>query len=160
MSYGGFALSATTPAAERVMRYIAVDVETRCWNWLGHVASNGYGRVCPTGKRTLYAHRYSYEAFVGPIPAGMQLDHLCRNKRCVNPAHLEAVTPLVNTQRSEGNGRKTHCPQGHAYSEHGRIYQGRRHCRPCNIARCREWKAQERQRRAATWAKYHLGETA
>lgn len=65
-----------------------------CWPWLGAIAPSGYGRV-----HSRWAHRLSYEFLVGPIPAGLDIDHLCRNRLCVNPAHLEPVTRLVNVRR-------------------------------------------------------------
>lgn len=148
MSYGGFRLRADTPATERVLRYVAVDIQTRCWNWLGHISPNGYGRVAPTGRGCLYAHRYSYEAFVGPIPEGLEVDHLCRNRACCNPEHLEPVTPLVNNHRGIGHASKTHCPRGHAYdSEHGVKYGQRRYCRTCQNAYARAYQARLRAER-------------
>lgn len=120
-------------------------VQSGCWEWQGNITPNGYGAWYglkgPYEERL--AHRISYRAFTGPIPAGLQIDHLCRNRCCVNPAHLEAVTRKVNILRGESssaqNARKTHCPKGHPY-EQGNIYrlaQGTRICRQCAIDRQR-----------------------
>src|SRR5882757_1653346 len=90
-----------------------------CWPWLGDVAIVGYGRFSLDSQR-LYAHRIAYELIKGPIPAGLQIDHLCRNRVCCNPSHLEAVTQQENLRRGNGiaaiHAHKTHCPQGHPYS--------------------------------------------
>lgn len=96
---------------------IAVDAKTRCWNWIGIIEKNGYGRVRHNG-RSCWAHRVIYEMFRGPIPLGLELDHLCRNTRCVNPDHLEPVTRLINARRaSNGRALKMHCKHGHPYNE-------------------------------------------
>lgn len=79
---------------------IDIDAETGCWNWTGKLHLNGYGGIRRDG-RQWYAHRWVYERLVGPIPEGLQIDHLCRNHRCCNPAHLEPVVPAVNTRRGE-----------------------------------------------------------
>lgn len=111
-----------------------------CWVWSGPTNEEGYGMV-QFGRRAtkqgVRAHRAAYEFFVGPIPAGLQIDHLCRVRACVNPSHLEAVTCRDNVARAlDHPGAKTHCPQGHLYDEvNTRFYQGRRHCIPCQRQR-------------------------
>jgi hypothetical protein len=87
--------------ATRKRKLYDVDVETGCWNWLHHCTPDGYGRLERDGRRQM-AHRYIFELNRGPIPEGMQLDHLCRNRRCVNPVHLEPVSGLVNARRGRG----------------------------------------------------------
>lgn len=124
-----------------------VDKTDTCWNWIGGGVrtTDGYGRFqAETGDPCkVQAHRWSYERLVGPIPNGMQLDHLCRNRACVNPDHLEPVSNRENLLRGEtlpaSNVAKTHCPQGHAYVE-GNVYtppSGRRMCRECRRQRDR-----------------------
>jgi hypothetical protein len=82
-------------------RFLAkVEPTLLCWKWLGAVGSSGFGVFhAGPGRRLALAHRYAYEAFVGPIPAGLVLDHLCSNRRCVNPAHLEPVSYAENVRR-------------------------------------------------------------
>lgn len=127
---------------ERLSRY-TVD-ENGCWRWSGAIKENGYGCLSLDG-RVRYTHRLAYELWVGPVPDGMQLDHLCRNRACMNPAHLEPVTPSVNVRRGESPGakalRRTHCVQGHAYAEHGVIRMGRRVCRTCRTEYMRRYNA-------------------
>lgn len=72
-----------------------------CWNWNGYSTRKGYGQFWD-GAKVIYAHRYSYEHFLGKIPEGLQVDHLCRNQGCVNPNHLEAVTLTENVRRGVG----------------------------------------------------------
>lgn len=85
------------PLSERVERM--VDRTDGCWIWTGHVGKRGYGTVMGERRKPLLAHRVMYEKYVGPIPDGLQLDHLCRNRKCVNPKHLEPVTTQENTRR-------------------------------------------------------------
>ena len=111
--------------------------EDGCWLWSGYVQKSGYASYTKMvdGKRPL-AHRFTYEALVGPIPEGMVLDHLCRNRACVNPSHLEPVSMQENILRGEGfaatNAQKTHCKHGHPFDDENTwVYRGLRHCRTC-----------------------------
>ncbi len=104
---------------------VAVVDASRCWWWLGSLSIGGYGKF-RVGSQVKTAHRLSYEQWYGPIPQGLQIDHLCRVRSCVNPAHLEAVTPRINILRgispSAIAARATHCPQQHPYSEDNTYY--------------------------------------
>lgn len=99
---------------------------TGCVEWAGRRDRDGYGRL---GGHL--AHRLAFESEVGPIPDGHHVDHLCFNRACVNPDHLEAVTPTENQRRAAA--RKTHCKHGHPYSpENTYTNRGKRYCRICN----------------------------
>lgn len=114
-----------------------IEVEGDCWQWRGTLLPSGYGKFS-VGQKQCIAHRFSYETFVGPIPDGLQIDHLCRNRGCVRPTHLEAVTGRVNLLRGETitarNASRTHCPQDHPYDEANTYVskQGSRLCRACD----------------------------
>lgn len=117
-----------------------------CWPWHGSINRGGYGVLTLGGRegKKVYAHRLSYELHVGPIPEGLELDHLCRNRRCVRPDHLEAVTRRTNTIRGVGpallarlNGSKTHCANGHPFDEENTRHRkgGGRTCLICERLR-------------------------
>lgn len=119
-----------------------VEKTATCWAWRSVVMSNGYGVFSPgRPRRRMLAHRFAYEFLRGPIPEGLDIDHLCRNRRCVNPDHLEPVTRQMNLLRGL-NGNKTVCLRGHPYDEQNTRWQMRpdrlggksRECRTC----CRE----------------------
>ncbi len=107
-----------------------------CWPWHGARTKKGYGTFRKDG-RTHYAHRVAYERTFGPIPDGLTIDHLCRNKLCVNPAHLEVVTRGENVRRYAAT--ITHCPHGHPYDDENTCVRadGQRDCRACNRERMR-----------------------
>jgi HNH endonuclease len=119
-----------------------------CWLWTAHKDKQGYGRFGIAGTPNL-AHRISYLWAIGPVPAGYELDHLCRVTSCVRPSHLEAVTRQEHNLRGENlvtaNLRKTHCPRGHEYDM---PKQGGRWCRTCQkqTQRDRYWKNVEATR--------------
>lgn len=117
-----------------------------CWQWTGAISSVGYGRF-RIGPDNRYAHRIGYEHFVGPIPTNLVIDHLCRNRACVNPEHLEVVTERVNINRGVLPKREqTHCIHGHALADDNLYVKpnGARCCRTCSRERARRWWAKHR----------------
>jgi hypothetical protein len=128
------------PPEERFDRF--VDRSGDCWIWTGSRKSTGYGAISVNG-RGYPAHRWAYEQVHGPIPGGLQIDHLCRTRLCVRVEHLELVTPAENTRRGVGpsaqNVGKTHCPKGHAYTPDNTYTdrRGKRSCRECKRIRDR-----------------------
>ena len=121
----------------------------KCWLWIGRCNDDGYGLISVEYDMQR-AHRVSYEMAMGPIPGGFDIDHLCRVRSCVNPAHLEPVTRQTNLLRGftipAYHAQKTHCPRGHPYSGCN-LYIGKdgsRRCRTCNC----EWQRHLRRRRS------------
>lgn len=117
---------------DRFLKFVSPEPNTGCWLWMGGCSQNGYGAFKVNGRQET-AHRIAYSLLRGEIPEGLQLDHLCRVRCCVNPDHLEPVTPKENIRRSPiHSGAKTHCPQGHAYTaENTGKHAGERFCRKC-----------------------------
>lgn len=112
-----------------------VSITEGCWEWGGPTGEGGYGFFVYEGSRR-QAHRDAYTSLVGPIPEGLVLDHLCRNRVCVRPDHLEPVTLRINTLRGTSvpaiNARKIECGKGHPFTEANTyLYRGKRSCRTC-----------------------------
>jgi hypothetical protein len=152
-------LSNTTKLASHLLSRVAAG-RNACLIWTGNIDEDGYGRGKREGK-TGYAHRLSYAEFVGPIPDKMQIDHVCHStdaacaggsscihRRCINPAHLEAVTPRENSLRANNsfvsiNARKTRCNSGHEFTPENTYVRtnGSRRCVACQNEWSRNYKA-------------------
>lgn len=125
-----------------------------CWNWTGHLVRGGYGRyIVALGSKPIPAHRVSYQLTFGEIPKNLVIDHLCRNPKCVNPEHLEAVTQQINILRGVSpahfNALKTHCKRGHEFNEENTIYRSNsnrktRDCKLCNLIRNKNWRGRQK----------------
>lgn len=135
----------TRTTSERFHAFISGEPQgDDCWVWSGKLATTGYGRFWD-GTRNTYAHRHSYEQYVGPIPDGLVIDHLCRNRACCNPAHLEAVTHAENCRRGARGRLITHCKDGHPLSgDNVVMVNGRRRCLTCKRAQQRQRYAERR----------------
>jgi hypothetical protein len=135
------------PPIERFWSKVQKQPNGGCWLWIGAIVHGGYGQFS-CGGRLYRAHRWIYEWVVGPIPAGLQIDHTCNVRNCVNPLHLDVVTNQENIRRALARGgavgvwqlRKTHCPKGHPYSGANLHFRsnGHRVCGECNNARSRK----------------------
>lgn len=142
-----------------------VEKSATCWLWTGAVSDTGYGSFNTGNKTWMGAHRYAYRRLVGEPVEGMHLDHKCRNRRCVNPDHLEEVTPRENASRGFGwgqnNATKMTCPHGHAFTDNN-IYRqtfvvngnvrNRRVCKACHrrvMAEVKQRKLERAKRGAA-----------
>lgn len=141
---------------QRFWEKICVLPDSGCWEWTAATEREGYATIT-WNRRKRVAHRLAYEIAFGEPPNALQLDHVCHSvdeecaggrscahRRCVNPLHLELVTPLENTRRST-RARKTHCSNGHEFnSENTYVWHGHRQCRPCNRAAARRLKTRKR----------------
>lgn len=133
--------------AERLDARTFYEPNTGCWIWLGTDNGAGYGSISYQGKHQL-VHRLTYLLEVGPIPGGLDLDHLCRVRRCRSPYHLEPVTRSENLRRGvlwqcgESHRRQTHCPHGHEYD--GRNSRGERVCRACRRVAMQRYRERHR----------------
>lgn len=128
-----------------------------CWRWLASSQGTGYGQVKAPGRGNVrLAHRVAYELVKGPIPTGLVIDHLCRNRMCVNPDHLEPVTDAVNIQRGESPSMVTQrtgvCKRGHVLAEVGyATWPGARTCRACSRIRNRATRRRRTPAQIARW---------
>lgn len=128
-----------THGDERLPRRLwdKITVNCGCWVWVG-AKSRGYGQASHAG-RVQYVHRITYEAFNGAVPSGLELDHTCRNRACVNPLHLEPVSHRTNVVRGEApaaairrHAQRTHCKRGHEFTPENTYQRPTgRECRQC-----------------------------
>ena len=138
------------PRTDPEVRFLShVDSSGECWLWTGHINWSGYAHFW-TGDGREYAHRWAYRHYVGPIPNGMQLDHLCRVRHCVNPKHLEPVTPSVNTRRgtspAAANAVKTHCHMGHEFTSENTIHvPAGRECHACRLEIYKRYRLRKKE---------------
>lgn len=119
------------PAIDRLMAR-TIRIDSGCLEWQGHRLKTGYGQIADSGKCRM-VHRVAYEHVHGPVPEGLEIDHLCRNRACVEVRHLEAVTHRENLNRKP---KPTACPRGHAMSGSNiKLEGGKRRCRRCRNAK-------------------------
>ena len=139
-------LEPMTPLERRIAERIVVEDHDGwdCWIWQGRKTHNGYARFS-FASRDQGVYNLMYEILIGPIPEGLELDHLCKRPACVNPFHCEPVTHRENLMRGNGptavNARKTHCIHGHRLTAENLLpdSRGKRECRACNLKRANEY---------------------
>lgn len=135
---------------QRFWPKVCVRSDTECWEWTAALR-DGYGAFAVKSTRpyvVVGAHRYAYEQLVGPVPEGLEIDHLCRNRKCVNPAHLQAVTRRENVLRGVSpparQARQTHCKRGHSLAD-AYVWNRMRICRICHADHERARRARARE---------------
>ena len=130
---------------ERFQFYMGPMTRDGCIPWIGYVTPDGYGRFRIDGEKR-GAHRVAYQLFVGPIPTGMEVDHLCFCRHCVNPEHLRILTPRDNKSRHNRRNAGTTCRKGHAMTSENTIFRkdGTRKCRECDKIRQKAWIRKKR----------------
>lgn len=137
-------------ALERALSKVAINMDTGCWEWVGAIDPNGYAAFKAEGKKVT-AHRWIYQQVHGVLPAYLHIDHLCRNRRCVNPAHMEPVTQRENNARGDSPaalaGRNGVCCRGH--NDWRLRPNGHRDCRECQRERERHRPPRKRPRRVS-----------
>lgn len=138
----GYRRPSPHPVPQRVLDHAWDAVEIRangCWPWTMSTASHGYGQIgwggSTSGRGGTVAHRAIWQSLHGPIPAGMTVDHLCRNRTCVNPFHLRLLSNVENA-RLNGASQRKRCPKGHRYDASNTLVdrRGHRRCRTCAAA--------------------------
>jgi len=138
---------------------LKIDVTSNCWNWKAGKGAQGYGSLRVTDKYStmIKAHRMSYEFFVGKIPKDKVIDHLCRNRSCVNPEHLEVVSSRENTLRGETlaskEAKQTSCIRGHELKGNNLAFRtdGKRACKTCNVNYCRKYRQNKQKALGFNW---------
>lgn len=138
---------------ERFFKYITPSV-SGCWDWSSYFYKDGYGNFYAY-KKSWRAHRFAYELLIGKIPKGLDIDHLCRNRGCVNPDHLDPVTKLENWRRGKAitvnYSQNTHCKNGHLYNIENTIRgfskngRKRRNCKACCRIAARNYQRRKRE---------------
>lgn len=134
---------------DRFLAGFELNEATGCWTWIKGRNQRGYGKFAVTPSDQWYAHRFAYVWFVGPIEIGKQVDHICQNPSCVNPLHLQLLSPKDNNAKSNSpsakNKKKTHCIHGHEFSKENTFYvENRRQCKVCSILRKRKYRQNKR----------------
>lgn len=143
------------PPVERFLALTSSD--GACWRWNGAISNVGYGMFALAHRKNVSAHRFAYQAFVGEITEGLNVHHECRNRWCVNPAHLRLVTPRENLMLDDTparrNALKTHCSQGHEFTpENTKLRRGGgRACKTCAKLYLRKWWRRERGKGVRTF---------
>lgn len=146
-----FDVGKSRPAIERLMEKVR-EVESGCWEWFHYIEPSGYAKLW-IDRRAVMAHRFSYEFHIGPIPDGLEIDHLCRVRHCVNPYHLEPVTTAENVRRMTAHrtpyqNLRDACPNGHPYDEANTILT--KTGRACSICKADANRAYYERNRALT----------